>query len=143
MSDTATTCDAPAGETEPLGFRSAYGKLPAQDAERARAFYRDVLGLEPVRDHRGHFFYDCGGASFLIFPSSGTPSGTHDQLGFVVDDVEAEVRKLRARGVEVEAYEPPPGCSFSDGIMDYGTVKAAWFKDSEGNLISMAQFVGD
>ena len=123
-------------------FRSSYAKLPAQDVERARAFYRDVLGLEPVRDHQSHLFYECGGASFLVFPSSGSPSGTHDQLGFAVDDVEATAATLRDRGVELETYEAPPGCSFRDGIMDYGPVKAAWFKDSEGNLISIAQFVG-
>lgn len=60
----------------------------------------------------------------------------------MVDDVEAAAAALRERGVELETYEPPPGCSFRDGIMDYGVVKAAWFKDSEGNLISIAQFVG-
>lgn len=124
-------------------FRSSYGKLPAQDVERARAFYRDVLGLEPVREHRNHLFYECGGNSFLVFPSSGAPSGTHDQLGFVVEDVEAAVAQLRARGVRFETYEPPPGSTVSDGIMDYGTVKAAWFKDTEGNLISVAEFVGN
>ena len=123
-------------------FRSAYAKLPARDVERARAFYRDVLELEPVRDNHGHLFYECGGASFLVFPSSGAPSGTHDQLGFAVDDVEAAAATLRDRGVELETYEAPPGCRFRDGIMDYGSVKAAWFKDSEGNLISIAQFVG-
>jgi catechol 2,3-dioxygenase-like lactoylglutathione lyase family enzyme len=124
-------------------FRSSYGKLPAQDVERARTFYRDVLGLEPVREHHNHLFYECGGGSFLVFPSSGAPSGTHDQLGFVVEDVEAAVAQLRARGVDFETYEAPPGSTFSDGIMDYGTVKAAWFKDSEGNLISVAQFLGN
>jgi catechol 2,3-dioxygenase-like lactoylglutathione lyase family enzyme len=123
-------------------FRSSYGKLPAQDVERARAFYRDVLGFEPVREHRNHLFYECGGASFLVFPSSGSPSGTHDQLGFVVDDVEAAVATLRDRGVELETYEAPPGSTVRDGVMDHGTVKAAWFKDSEGNLLSVAQFVG-
>jgi catechol 2,3-dioxygenase-like lactoylglutathione lyase family enzyme len=124
-------------------FRSSYTKLPAQDVERARAFYRDVLGFEPARDHQSHLFYECGGASFLVFPSSGSPSGDHDQLGFVVDDVQTTAATLRDRGVELETYDPPPGCSFSDGIMDYGAVKAAWFKDSEGNLISVAQFVGE
>jgi catechol 2,3-dioxygenase-like lactoylglutathione lyase family enzyme len=123
-------------------FRSSYGKLPAQDIERARAFYRDVLGFEPVREHRNHLFYECGGASFLVFPSSGSPSGTHDQLGFVVDDVETAVATLRDRGVELETYEAPPGSTVRDGVMDHGTVKAAWFKDSEGNLLSVAQFVG-
>jgi catechol 2,3-dioxygenase-like lactoylglutathione lyase family enzyme len=124
-------------------FRTSYGKLPAQDVERARAFYRDVLGFEPVREHRNHLFYECGGGSFLVFPSSGAPSGTHDQLGFVVEDVEAAVAELRARGVSFETYEAPPGSTFGDGIMDHGTVKAAWFKDSEGNLISVAQFLGN
>jgi catechol 2,3-dioxygenase-like lactoylglutathione lyase family enzyme len=126
-----------------MNFRSSYAKLPAQDVERARAFYRDVLGFEPARDHQSHLFYECGGSSFLVFPSSGSPSGTHDQLGFVVDDVDAAAAELRSRGVELETYEAPPGCSFRDGIMDYGAVKAAWVKDSEGNLISFAQFVGE
>jgi catechol 2,3-dioxygenase-like lactoylglutathione lyase family enzyme len=124
-----------------MNFRSSYAKLPAQDVERARAFYRDVLGFEPARDHQSHLFYACGGSSFLVFPSSGAPSGTHDQLGFVVDDVEEVAGELRSRGVELETYDAPPGCSFRDGIMDYGAVKAAWVKDSEGNLISFAQFV--
>ena len=126
-----------------MNFRSSYAKLPAQDVERARTFYRDVLGFEPARDHQSHLFYECGGSSFLVFPSSGSPSGTHDQLGFVVDDVEAAAAELRTRGVELETYDAPPGCSFPDGIMDYGAVKAAWIKDSEGNLISFAQFVGE
>ncbi|HEU5216579.1 MAG TPA: VOC family protein [Gaiellaceae bacterium] len=124
-------------------FRSSYAKLPAQDVERARAFYRDALGFEPVRENHGHLFYECGGASFLVFPSAGSPSGTHDQIGFAVDDIETATASLRDRGVELESYEAPPGCSFRDGIMDYGAVRAAWFKDSEGNLISLAQFVGE
>lgn len=124
-------------------FRSAYAKLPAQDVERARAFYRDVLGLEAVRENHGHVFYECGGSLFLVFPSNGSSSGTHDQLGFGVEDIEAAVAELRDRGVELETYDAPPGCSFRDGIMDYGAVKAAWVKDSEGNLISFAQFVAE
>lgn len=129
-------------KNEPI-FRGSYAKLPAQDMQRARAFYRDKLGFEPVRVNGAeHLFYECGGTSFLVFASSGSASGTHDQFGFVVDDVEAEAAKLRARGVELEKYEAPPGCSFRDGIMDYGPARAAWFKDSEGNLISVVQFVG-
>ena len=123
-------------------FRGVYGKLPAQDVERARAFWRDKLGFEPVRESEGHLFYDCEGSRFLIFPSSGSPSGTHDQLGFVVEDAGAAVEELRARGVEFERYEPRPGVTFENDVMDLGAVKAAWFKDSEGNLISIAQFAG-
>jgi catechol 2,3-dioxygenase-like lactoylglutathione lyase family enzyme len=124
-------------------FSGAYAKLPAQDVERARAFYRDVLGFEPVRENHGHLFYECGGASFLVFPSSASSAGTHDQLGFTVEVVEATAAELRQRGVVLESYDAPPGRTFRDGIMDYGLVKAAWFKDSENNLISVAQFVGE
>lgn len=124
-------------------FEGVYGKLPAQDIERARAFWREKLEFEPVRENEGHLFYECGGARFLIFPSSGSPSGTHDQLGFVVEDVAATVEELRSRGIEFQQYEPPhPGATFDNDVMDLGRVKAAWFKDSEGNLISIAQFGG-
>ncbi|HZT91095.1 MAG TPA: VOC family protein [Gaiellaceae bacterium] len=111
-------------------FKRSYAKLPAQDVERARAFYRDVLGFEPVSEHNGHMRFECGGQQFLVFPSSGKPSGDHDQLGLVVDDVEAAHAELESRGVR---FEP-------EGIKDFGIVKAAWFHDSEGNLISINEF---
>jgi len=112
-------------------FKKSYAKLPAQDPERARAFYREKLGFEPIHEHNGHLRYACGGQEFLVFPSSGKPAGDHDQLGLVVDDVEAAYAELQSRGVAFEY----------DGIKDYGVVKAAWFKDSEGNLLSINQFV--
>ena len=71
----------------------------------------------------------------------GAASGTHDQIGFVVEDVESMVAMLRSNGVIFDEYEPPPGASATDGIMDFGGVKAAWFKDSEGNLLSIVEFV--
>src|SRR5436305_2303853 len=107
-------------------MKSAYAKLPAQDIERARRFYDEKLGLQPVHEHHDHLRYDVGGQQFLLFPSSGAPSGAHDQLGFVVDDIEAEVERLEAKGID-----------FGDGIADLDGLRAAWFKDSEGNLLSM------
>jgi catechol 2,3-dioxygenase-like lactoylglutathione lyase family enzyme len=119
---------------------AVYGKLPAQDVERARAFYAEKLGLVPFGERHRHLYYRVDGASFLVFPSSGAPSGSHDQLGLVVADLEAEVRRLKARGVVFESYPPPPGAEVRDEITDMGAVKAAWFKDSEGNLVSIAEF---
>ena len=123
-------------------MRQAYAKLPAQDVERARAFYAEKLDLEPVREHAGHLHYRVGGAYFLVFPSAGAPSGTHDQLGLVVEDVADTVARLRAAGVTIEQYPPPPGATVTDGVMDNGFVRAAWFKDSEGNVLSVAEFAG-
>lgn len=67
-------------------------------------------------------------------------SGNHDQLGFVVDDVETTVVKLRSRGLQLEDYEPPPHATGHGGITNFGAGKAAWLKGSEGNLISVGQF---
>jgi catechol 2,3-dioxygenase-like lactoylglutathione lyase family enzyme len=118
----------------------SYAKLPARDVERARAFYADKLNLSPFGEDSGHLFYELGGSHFMVYPSGGAASGTHDQLGFSVEDVEATVARLRSNGVIFEEYEPPPGASATDGIMDFGGVKAAWFKDSEGNLLSVVEF---
>jgi catechol 2,3-dioxygenase-like lactoylglutathione lyase family enzyme len=119
----------------------AYTKLPAHDPERARAFWRDHFGLEPFAENHGHLFYDVQGRPVLVFPTSGAPSGDHDQLGLVVDDLDAEVARLRSEGVEFQEFPPPPGVDVDDGLMDFGTLRAGWFRDSEGNLISIAQFV--
>jgi catechol 2,3-dioxygenase-like lactoylglutathione lyase family enzyme len=117
-----------------------YAKLPAQDVDRARAFYAEKLGLEPYGERHNHLYYQLAGAYFIVFPSTGTPSGTHDQLGLVVEDLAAAVAALEARGVAFETYPAPPGATLNDSIMDMGQVKATWFKDSEGNLISLAEF---
>jgi hypothetical protein len=101
---------------------------------------RRKLGVEPYGERHNHLYYELAGAYFILFPSTGKPSGTHDQLGLVVEDVQAEVDRLKSRGVSFESYPPPPSATVNNGIIDMGPVKAAWFKDSEGNLISLAEF---
>jgi catechol 2,3-dioxygenase-like lactoylglutathione lyase family enzyme len=123
-----------------MAITDAYAKLPAQDVERARAFYAKHFGLEPFGERHGHLYYDVAGTPLLIFPSTGSPSGTHDQLGLVVDDLDAEAERLRANGVQFEEFPGPPDATIRDGIIDRGFMKAGWFKDSEGNLISIAEF---
>ena len=56
--------------TSPLGAPRAVTKLPAQDLDRARRFYRDRLGLEPVEEREGGLRYVCGTTEFHIFASS-------------------------------------------------------------------------
>ena len=113
--------------------------LPAQDLERAKSWYKEKLGLAPTSEDPGGAQYECGsGTAFLLFISSGEPSGTHTQVAFEVSDVEAEVADLRARGVTFEEYDFP-GLKTVDGVADMEGEKAAWFKDSEGNLIGLAQ----
>ena len=109
--------------------------LPAQDMERAKAFYRDKLGLTPSQeDPSGVMYAMAAGTGFGVFPSSGKPSGTHTQMGIEVEDVEGAVKDLQAKGVKFEEYDVP-GLKTVNGIVSMGGSKLAWFKDSEGNLI--------
>jgi catechol 2,3-dioxygenase-like lactoylglutathione lyase family enzyme len=113
--------------------------IPAQDLERARAYYAEKLGLTPISEGPiGLRFRLADGTRFRLFRSGGKASGAHTQMAIMVDDVVAAVKKLRTRGVQFEAYDSP-SLKTTDGIADLGYAKAAWFKDSEGNLIGIAQ----
>jgi catechol 2,3-dioxygenase-like lactoylglutathione lyase family enzyme len=121
-------------------------RLPAQDLERARAFYAEKLGLEPVEEREGGLRYVCAGGECALFESAGAASGDHTQMGWEVDDIEATVRELRARGVVFEEYDFP-GLKTVDGIAEIdgnypskGTgERGAWFRDSEGNMLGIGE----
>jgi catechol 2,3-dioxygenase-like lactoylglutathione lyase family enzyme len=121
-------------------------RLPAQDLERARAFYADKLGLEPTEEREGGLRYVCAAGEFALFESAGTASGDHTQMGWEVEDLEATVRELRARGVVFEEYDLP-GLTTVAGIADIegnypskgSGERGAWFRDSEGNLLGIGQ----
>jgi catechol 2,3-dioxygenase-like lactoylglutathione lyase family enzyme len=135
------------GAREMLENSDVATRLPAKDLERARAFYAEKLGLEPVEERPGGLRYRCGNSCFVLFTSAGAASGTHTQMGWEVDDIEAVVAALRSRGVVFEEYDLP-GLTTVDGIADIegnypskGGIgeRGAWFRDSEGNLIGVGQ----
>ena len=122
-------------------------RLPAQDLQRARAFYSQKLGLEPSDERPGGLLYRCGGTEFALFQSSGAASGTHTQMAWHVDDIEAAVAELKRRGLVFEEYDVP-GLRTVDSIAEVAGnypskgatgERAAWFRDSEGNLIGIGQ----
>jgi catechol 2,3-dioxygenase-like lactoylglutathione lyase family enzyme len=121
-------------------------RLPAQDLARARVFYAEKLGLQPVEERPGGLRYRCGSSYFVLFESTGRASGDHTQMAFEVDDIDAVVTELRGRGVVFEEVDVP-GLRTVDGIADvegnYPSKgvgeRGAWFRDSEGNLIGIGQ----
>ncbi len=124
-------------------------RLPAQDLGRARAFYAEKLGLEPTEERPGGLRYRCGSGRFTLFESVGGASGSHTQMAWEVDDIDAVVAELRGRGVVFEEVDVP-GLRTVDGIAEVegnypsaGGVgeRAAWFRDSEGNLLGIGQAV--
>ena len=123
---------------ETLNAAIAKTTLPVEDLARARAFYAEKLGLRPTREFEGALFYEGEGSSgFLLFPSEARASG-HTQMAWFVKDIVASVAKLKSRGVRFEEYDFP-GLKTNHGIADLGYEKAAWFRDSEGNLLALGQ----
>jgi len=122
-----------------LANRPIYTTLPAADLERAKRFYAEKLGLTPESEDPGGVFYRCGAdTKLLVFPSQGAASGQHTQMSWTVDDIETEVATLKARGVVFEEYDMPHFKTVNS-VVATGPIKAAWFKDSEGNLLALAQ----
>ena len=126
---------------------NAATRLPVQDLERAKTFYAEKLGLVPVEERPGGLLYHSGSGVFALFLSSGASSGNHTQMGWEVSDLRATVEALRARGVIFEEYDLP-GFKTVDGIAvvtgnypSKGGIGelAAWFRDSEGNLLGIGQ----
>jgi catechol 2,3-dioxygenase-like lactoylglutathione lyase family enzyme len=122
-------------------------RLPAQDLDRARRFYADKLGLEPIEERPGGLLYRLADGTFALFGSAGTSPGTFTQMGFEVDDLHATVTELKRRGVVFEEVDLP-SLKTIDGIAEVeGNYPskggkgehAAWFRDSEGNMLGIGQ----
>jgi catechol 2,3-dioxygenase-like lactoylglutathione lyase family enzyme len=133
------------GRPSALSRARVAGRLPAQDLARARRFYAEKLGLEPVEERPGGLRYEGARGSFSLFASTGRAGGEFTQLAFEVTDLEATVRELRERGVVFEDVDVP-GLQTVDGIADVegnypsreaSGERAAWFRDSEGNLLGV------
>jgi predicted enzyme related to lactoylglutathione lyase len=113
--------------------------IPATDIPRARRFYEQKVGLVAREEIAGGVVYECGRGSWIfLYQSAGAGTSKASQAFWQVDDVEAEVAELRARGVVFEEYDMP-GLKTVNGIATAGGNKAAWFKDSEGNILAVIQ----
>jgi catechol 2,3-dioxygenase-like lactoylglutathione lyase family enzyme len=116
-----------------------YTTLPVTDFDRARAFYKEKLGLIPTGPQADIF--ECGGGTAFIIASMGSKPGGHTQMSFDVSDVAAVVKQLKSKGVVFEEYDYP-NLKTVNSIAERPDFKAAWFKDSEGNMIGIGQRVG-
>ncbi len=118
---------------------SAYATLPAANIERAKRFYTEKLELTPERvEVDGSLFYDCNGTGFLVYQTQYAGTAKNTAVGFRTDNIDHEMRELRSRGVVFEEYDLP-GLKTVNGVASFGTFRAAWFKDSEGNILALNQ----
>ena len=116
-----------------------YAYIPARDLARARQFYETKLGFKPQQEINGGVVYEFaqGTACFLyLTPNAGTSKAS--QAFWSVADVDREIEALKAKGVVFEDYDLP-GEKSASGALTAGGAKAAWFKDSEGNIMALIQ----
>jgi catechol 2,3-dioxygenase-like lactoylglutathione lyase family enzyme len=120
-----------------LGTQSAVANLAVSDIGRARAFYAHVLGLGQV-DKQGteRLVFRSGDTSLNVYRSEYAGTNKATAVTWQVDDIEAEVAALSAKGVTFEHYDMPGMTLAGDIHAGYG-MKVAWFKDPDGNILNI------
>ena len=120
-----------------------YAYIPAKDVPRARRFYEQTLGFKPTRETDGGVVYEFAEhTACFLYPTPNAGTSQASQAFWEVQDIEREVAELKARGVRFEHYDMPGAENNSGGdsdIVTAGGAKAAWFKDSEGNIMAIIQ----
>ena len=122
-----------------LGDHPVFPILLSTDLDASRAFYRDTLGLDVIREDPDRIVLRCGaGTQLVITESTVGTSDTQTQVAWRVPDIRDAVADLRARGVRIEEYaEPDPPTV--DGVADMGHSWAAWFLDPSRNVLAVVQ----
>ncbi|HSW20487.1 MAG TPA: VOC family protein [Ramlibacter sp.] len=116
-----------------------YAYIPAKDLARARQFYEGKLGFKPKQESNGGIVYEFGlGTACFLYPTPNAGTSQASQAFWSVADVDREIEALKARGVVFEDYDMP-GDKSAVGAVTAGGAKAAWFKDSEGNIMALIQ----
>jgi predicted enzyme related to lactoylglutathione lyase len=115
-----------------------YSYIPAKDVARARKFYEETLGFKPKEVTAAGVVYEFGkGTACFLYPTPNAGTSRASQAFWQVEDIEQEVADLVARGVKFEKYGMPD--MDERGISTGGGAKAAWFKDTEGNIMAVIQ----
>ena len=105
--------------------------------EEARSFYEGVLGLRFVEDSPYALVFDANGITLRVQKVEAVAVAPYTALGWSVGDIAATIRALQKKGVRFERYE---GLEQDElGVWSSGAAKVAWFKDPDGNTLSLAQ----
>ena len=116
-----------------------YAYIPAKDLARARQFYEQKVGLTPKEETAGGVVYEfAGNTACFLYPTPNAGTSRASQAFWDVEDLEREMTELKSRGVKFEEYDLP-GTKTENGVATGGGARAAWFKDSEGNIMALIQ----
>ena len=121
-----------------LGKADATPMLAVKDLDRARRFYEEPLGLETKEDFGEGVTMKTGDTVISVYKSDYAGTNKATALTFDVDDIEAEVRELKEKGIFFEHYDLPGLEQQGDLYVAQG-MKTAWFKDPDGNILSLIE----
>jgi catechol 2,3-dioxygenase-like lactoylglutathione lyase family enzyme len=125
-----------------LGNTDVQPMLPVKDLDAAERFYEKILQLKKVGSMPGAAsVYQSGSSKLCVYASqfAGTNQGT--AALWEVKDVDATVKELKAKGVTFEHYDKMPGVTREGDIHAAGKMRVAWFKDPDGNILSVQNAV--
>ena len=126
-----------------IGKANAIPMIAVKDLDRARKFYEDTLGLKARTEMDGEVLeVESGDTTINVYKSEFAGTNKATALTFDVDDIESEVRELKDKGVFFEHYDMPGLEQRGDLYVAEG-VKTAWFKDPDGNILSLFEGSGD
>jgi predicted enzyme related to lactoylglutathione lyase len=115
----------------------AFSGFAVDDVQRAQDFYGGTLGLKTSEENGLLTLHIAGGGDVIVYPKPDHEPAGFTILNFPVDDIEATVDELVARGVSIERYD---GFEQDErGVMRGGGPFIAWFKDPAGNVLSVLQ----
>jgi catechol 2,3-dioxygenase-like lactoylglutathione lyase family enzyme len=119
-----------------LGDSTVFATIAVRDPQLAKQFYGDKLGLKQIDENPGGVMYESGSGKLFVYQSNTAGSGQATCAGWDVDDVEYVVGELQAKGVVFDNYDMP-GADVDGFVYTMGAQKAAWFKDPDGNILSI------
>jgi predicted enzyme related to lactoylglutathione lyase len=114
--------------------------LPVVDMDRARKFYLETLGLKVMQADMGGVMLQAGSGTGLYLYQRGATKADHTVAAFNVNNIEAEMSELKAKGIVFEEYDiPQMNIKTVNGLATADGAKIAWFKDTEGNILGVTQ----
>jgi catechol 2,3-dioxygenase-like lactoylglutathione lyase family enzyme len=119
-----------------LSKANAVANIAVKNLETARRFYHDTLGLKEARSEDNEVVvFKSGDSQINVYRSQFAGTNKATALTWEVEDVDAEVRALKAKGVTFEHYDMP-GLKLEGDVHVAGPMKVAWFKDPDGNILN-------
>lgn len=122
-----------------LGKADATPMIAVKDIDRAKQFYKDKLGLKPIQEMGDELFMlKSGDTKLSVYKSEFAGTNKATALTFDVDDIASEIRELKDKGIRFEHYDVE-GLTADGDIYSAEGMKMAWFKDPDGNILSLVQ----